>query len=981
MVKNNLGLRKGIFLIFFLLGGGLSIAQNSLATDPLSLSAFEYFQQKQFHSVIQLLEKKEVRSSNDEIFFQISRLKSGQNALQEIDEWIVGNGSHPLLSLAYYAYGEFAFYQKEVIKSSNYLSKVKPRELSKMDRATYGFIFGILNLQAEKYTSAASLFALAQKSGFEKEKELTYYQSFTWYHLNRTADALSGFQSVKEHPEYGTSARYFIAKILLENSQFDEVIALSTAELSDERSQTNSGFHQLIGEAYANKNNVAKADAYFEQAIKIHPDRPTAALFYQAGIAKFKIGNENKALEYLTQAGIGAGEYAQLSAFQLGRLHIKRNEPEMALVAYIEAAASEDLAIKEESLYQVASLNAQLKRFTEAINYADDYVESFQDGRWKQQIQNLIAESYLRTSNYDLAIEHLEEIGLADESLQVIYQKVTFQKAISLFNDGHFEEALSWFRKSLNHPKDVSLANDSYFFTGEILSRSNQYEKALAAYKQQSKLSSEAQYGMGYAQYNLGNYTKAIAHFEKVKNLGSREIELDAKLRLADCLYATKSYQRAFEKYESIPENSYVIFQKGLVLSNLNRTEEALSAFRRVPETSALADDAYYFTAQIRFESARFEESEEGYTLLINRFSNSEYLVRAYLNRAISRSNLNKLAFAADDYQFVIENHITSDEAFSAILGLQELEQKGVKVNNLDKMISQYKKANPDGNSLELVEFESAKGKYFSLAYTESALLLDSFLKEYPNSKFKLEATYYLGDAYFRSQELSKSKEVFERLKPNVNSYTGRVLSRLGDINNQLGFYDEAIAAYQLLLELNLSPKDSHTARAGQMNVFFNSAQYEQVIEMANRIVAAEWKPLRADQNAKIMTARSWLLLRELDKAQGFYSQLSTSDDAIAAEATYQTGWILFTKGNYQASLDILFSLNEKFGTYSEWIDQSYLLIAENYIALNELFQAKATLRSIIEHSQNDAIRLKANEKLLSIEGAGTQDSIKNEDN
>ena len=38
---------------------------------------------------------------------------------------------------------------------------------------------------------------------------------------------------------------------------------------------------------------------------------------------------------------------------------------------------------------------------------------------------------------------------------------------------------------------------------------------------------------------------------------------------------------------------------------------------------------------------------------------------------------------------------------------------------------------------------------------------------------------------------------------------------------------------------------------------------------------------------------------------------------------------------------------------YTEWLDKGFLLVAENFIAMKEYFQAKATLQSIIDNSSN----------------------------
>ncbi|KAJ1402704.1 hypothetical protein B484DRAFT_437554 [Ochromonadaceae sp. CCMP2298] len=751
----------------------------------------------------------------------------------------------------------------------------------------------------------------------------------------------------------------------------EEVIAMAKSELSDEKSITNSGFYQLIGEAYAKKNSVAKADAYFDKAIQLHPSKPSSALYYQAGVSKFKIGNDAKAIKYLTASGIGAGEYAQLSAFQLGRLYLQRKELENALIAYTEASSSKDTSIKEESLYQVAKLHAQLGAFTEALNYSDDYLKTFKKGKWVNEIQDLIAETYLRTSNYDLAISHLEKLGIEGATQQSVYQKVTFQKAQLLFNDALFDQSIDWFNKSNKYPIDLKLKNESHFYIGEAFMAKEQYQKAIQSYSKQLQPSAMTYYGIGYAYYNLEDYPRAIEPFNRFIALAPKDLKVDGQLRLADCLYATKKYNEALALYSGLGrqnESSYVMYQIGLVQKELGDYDQAISSFRKVERDSRWKNAAAFNIASLQFEKAKFNEAERGYSQLIISNPPPEILTKSFLNRAICYSNLNQLQDAKKDYESILDNHLTSKEAFSAILGLQALKQKGVAVNGLESKIAKYKTANPNDNSLESVEFEAAKAQYFDLDYEKSIQSLNSFIKDYPKSSYLPEAKYYIGDAYYRTNQLTEALEVFNTLKTYRNNLTGRAFSRLGEINYQLEDYPKAIEAYNQLLILSLSAKDSYNARLGMMKAYFDKKAYSKTVELADEILIADWKPLNAEPIAILYKARSLKAMNSAELARVAFEKISKGTDAIAAEANYQLALIDFENGDFEKSLEKLFDLNTNFGSYSQWVDQSYLLIADNYLATSQLFQAKATLRSIIEHSKNQEIVVAAQAKLKKIE-------------
>ena len=79
-------------------------------------------------------------------------------------------------------------------------------------------------------------------------------------------------------------------------------------------------------------------------------------------------------------------------------------------------------------------------------------------------------------------------------------------------------------------------------------------------------------------------------------------------------------------------------------------------------------------------------------------------------------------------------------------------------------------------------------------------------------------------------------------------------------------------------------------------------------------------------------------------------------------------GQIFFQKGQYQQSIETLIDLNNGFNIYEDWVGRSYLLLADNYAALEDFFQAKATLKSVIENFPLEYIREEASKKLESLE-------------
>ena len=99
-------------------------------------------------------------------------------------------------------------------------------------------------------------------------------------------------------------------------------------------------------------------------------------------------------------------------------------------------------------------------------------------------------------------------------------------------------------------------------------------------------------------------------------------------------------------------------------------------------------------------------------------------------------------------------------------------------------------------------------------------------------------------------------------------------------------------------------------------------------------------------------------------RRESWAAVVNAAKDINAAESQYYIGLIQYRQKEYKRSLETLFGLNKSYAVYDYWLGKSFLLIADNYLALNELFQAKATLESVITNSPLPEMKAAARAKL-----------------
>ena len=95
---------------------------------------------------------------------------------------------------------------------------------------------------------------------------------------------------------------------------------------------------------------------------------------------------------------------------------------------------------------------------------------------------------------------------------------------------------------------------------------------------------------------------------------------------------------------------------------------------------------------------------------------------------------------------------------------------------------------------------------------------------------------------------------------------------------------------------------------------------------------------------------------------------MAKTKTVAAAEAKYNLAALQYAKGDYKASQKICFDLINNMPNYDYWVAKSFILLADNYLALKDKLQARSTLLSIIDgYEGKDEIVAIAKEKLAKI--------------
>jgi TolA-binding protein len=417
------------------------------------------------------------------------------------------------------------------------------------------------------------------------------------------------------------------------------------------------------------------------------------------------------------------------------------------------------------------------------------------------------------------------------------------------------------------------------------------------------------------------------------------------------------------------------MFQKGVVLSINNRNEQAKQALQELIEKypkSRYQDDAHYQRALIDYESGKYEAAVAGFSALIDRFPESKLVPNALQRRGTAYANLRQNEKAIADQKRVLEEYPSANVASGALYSLQEVLGTENRSSEFDVYLDKFKAANPESNALESVEFEAAKTMYFNQKYDQAVAKFESYLNTYPKSPFAVEARYFLADSYLRQNNmqvgLQRMKAVIDE---NKSEYVNRAIQRVADLEFEAKRYSEAIKYYSRLRDLATNRKEQQTALSGMMLSYYQSNDYTSTKRAANELISQGNASLNAYNSALLYRAKASYAQGNLNQTlTELRETVASATDIHGAEAQYLIAEVLHKQKKYQESIDVAFDFNTKYSNYDYWLGKTFLIIADNYTAMNELFQARATLNSIIDNAPNKEIVNAAKQKLAKLDGA-----------
>nr|WP_321236302.1 tetratricopeptide repeat protein [uncultured Psychroserpens sp.] len=1004
--------RKISFLLSFLLFASYLQAQQTAAytSDLVDYQkALTLYNNKQYQAAQSLFEAIKYEAPNETVASECAyyiancavRLNQ-QNADDLIQEFVDDYPTSTKRNTAFLDVADYYFTNEKYAYSRKWYSKVDENSVSRSERDKFNFNYGYA-LYSTGDETGANKYLNRVVTSKEYGSQAKYYIGFMAYEGDNYDKANEYFDQVSDQDKYKEKLSYYQADLNFKLGKFEKAIQLAKEQLDNSSPKEKSELSKIIGESYFNLEQYNEAIPFLK-AYNGRRGRWNNVDYYQLGYAYYKQNDFESAISEFNKIIDGNNFVAQNAYYHLGESYINLDKKQEALNAFRNASQMDyDLKIQEDAWLNYAKISYEIGNPYQSVpQVLSSYLDKYPETSYKEEIETLLIDSYITSKNYKEAIKLLENKNSFEN--RVAYQKVAFYRGIEVYNEGDYNEAKNLFNKSIDEAKDAVFTTRATFWKAETDYHLSNFDEALIGFKQFEQQSGAANvneinnidYNIAYTYFKLKNYNQATLSFQKfIDNHKDDKLRLnDAYLRLGDGYFVSTNYNSAIAAYDKAIsineiESDYASFQKimsyGYVGQGSKKTQ-GLDAFIKEFPRSSLRDDAMYELANSYVKANETEKAMVLYNRLISEYSNSVFISKALLRQGLSYYNANDNERALTKFKKVASDYPATDEASQAVstarliyIDLGRVDEYAAWVKTLDYV-------DVTDAELDNTAYLAAEKQYLDNNTDGAIRQFNKYLNEFPNGIHALKSHFYIAQLYSKKQLPDNAQPHYEYVvNKQKGEFTEQAIVKLSEIYLNDSNWNTAIPLLKRLENEADYPQNITYAQSNLMNAYYQQQNYSEAVTYAEKVLQDSKIDNNVKSDAQIIIARSAINTGDEAKAKVAYAQVEKiASGAVAAEALYYNAYFKNKEGKYESSNATVQKLARDYSSYKFYSAKGLVVMAKNYDALGDAFQATYILESVISNfPEFDDVVAEAQEELnrIKTKAAKTNSSVETEQN
>lgn len=575
------------------------------------------------------------------------------------------------------------------------------------------------------------------------------------------------------------------------------------------------------------------------------------------------------------------------------------------------------------------------------------------------------------------------------------------------FEAGHYEDALTYFRRVLERDIDDDLAAKNYYWMAESSANLDSLDQALDYYLHladeypDSEWAPRALYARGRLNLNNERYDDAIQAIEMLRErYPDDEIIRRVGTVLGESYYLQGRYEDAIEALrEELPYldgNSEAIAVYLIAESHnyLNELESASTFYRRyinmVDEDEAavahyglgwvyhkqevyhwaaesfgnavgneeLERQAWYYKAINEKLAGRYRRALDAFAEFGERFTEGDWVEIAYYEWAVTAFQNNDYVKAMEILNNLLQSDTELDQRGRVLTLLGEAYFANGEYTRAEEVFAEAEEDVDIEPDLKVQSrFQRAWVQYENQAYQQAQATFQEIYENVVDHELAGEALFWSADSHYNLGNYSSAADQFAEF---INRYpdhefAGAAKYSLGWAFFKQNRYDEAIDPLLSFINeyepppVQMFPYDVDThLRLG--DALYATRQYHRAITYYSQATDDD----RGGDYAKFQIANSYYRNEQTFEAvQNFRELLDIfPESSLKEQAAYNIGYIYFLNGNYGQAIDEFRQVIERFPG-SEWAVRAQHSIGDAYYNAGDYEDAVDEYMVILDQFQD----------------------------
>lgn len=845
--------------------------------------------------------------------------------------------------------------------------------LNQTEKDRYNFRLGYCYFTENQFEKANDYLYKAKESKSVNALAATYYYGHIAYQGKKYTTAYKAFKEIENNATFADIVPYYFVQIAFNQQQYQQAISEASVLYNKASDKRKPEIAQILGVSLFQTEEYAKSIEYLEFYRQAVGSDFTDADYYQLAFAYMKSNEYQQAIKYFEKVKIQNNALSQNALYNVGACYLKMGKKQFAGEAFYRAyELNFDRKLKEDALFNFAKVSYELSNdpYNKAIKALLEFMTNFPNSDRISEANEYLVNLFMSAKNYKGALDELERIPNKNQQLLAAYQKITFNRAIELFRDRNYMEAMDLLKKSLAYNFDKLTHAKAQFWLAETYYQVQNYKMASSTLEELRSNTMSRQineyrlidYSLAYAYFQSSDYQKSKTLFLQFiqKSSGSDAHLVDAYLRIADIHFIQKEFSQAIGNYENAERLSpnylpYAMYQKAQAhggSGNFSEKIRILKSFVNSGRDYDLSDDAYAELGATYMVLGNENEAIQAYKSLMINFPNSPFYKNALLKTGLTYYNLDNTNEALAHLKKLVSNYPSAKESKEALVIIKNIYVESNAANEFLAYIKDLPQAHITSSGQDTIVFRAAENVYMKGNCQSAINGFSDYLQQFPNGAFSVNARFYRAECLLKSSLLNQAEaDLLFVVNHRKSIFYESSLVKLAEIYLNQKKYGSSLQLFTRLSKIASSDKNRINANNGQMESYHQLNMHDSTIYMAKQLLRS---PLADDQvykRAHLYLARSAFKTNQLALAQSEYSIVENLlGGNSSAEAKYHLATIQYQKGDYKSAEKIVFELIKDYASYDYWIASGFILLADIYLQYGNTFQAKHTLQSIIDN-------------------------------